>query len=165
MLSIALVDIDEDDQFEIVVGCEDGQVIVFKEESIMYEVDCSAPVTHLASFGVKSFGFALRNGAFGVYLKNSQVWKEKYKAAIVGMCAVFYDNHPEETCLVIGFQDGVVQVRNQMKGRSAVTDSTHCTDSQSRGVFVCYLQEQLRQHQPRPDDDREERRKGKRIQS
>lgn len=56
MLSIALIDIDEDDAFELVVGCEDGQVLVFKDETIMYEIDLNSPVIHLCSFGIKHFG-------------------------------------------------------------------------------------------------------------
>lgn len=58
MLSIVLVDIDEDDSFELVVGCEDGEIIVFKDEEIIYQIEMNSPVIHLCSFGIRNFGLS-----------------------------------------------------------------------------------------------------------
>jgi Ciliary BBSome complex subunit 2, middle region len=57
VLSIILLDIDEDDAFELVVGCEDGQILVYKDENIMYEMEQNSAVTQLCSFGIKNFGY------------------------------------------------------------------------------------------------------------
>jgi hypothetical protein len=56
VLSIILLDIDEDNSFELVVGCEDGQILVFRDETILYEIENNSPVTSLCSFGVRFFG-------------------------------------------------------------------------------------------------------------
>lgn len=119
--AIALIDIDEDDNFELVVGCEDGQVLVFKDEAILYELDTSAPVTHLASFGVRHFAFALRNASFGVYSRNQLLWKDKYKEQVVGLCAVFNNNNIQDIGLVVGYKDGSVQVRHHATGNTLHT--------------------------------------------
>jgi Ciliary BBSome complex subunit 2, middle region len=67
VLSIAFCDIDEDDEYELIVGCEDSSINIFKGEELIYEIDESSPVELLASFGIKHFGFALKNRSFGVY--------------------------------------------------------------------------------------------------
>ena len=70
VLSIILLDVDEDGSYELVCGCEDGQITIFKDASILYEIDANSPVTHMCSFGLKNFGFGLRNGSFGCFSKN-----------------------------------------------------------------------------------------------
>ena len=56
VLSIALLDIDDDNSYELLTGCEDGQLVVFKDSNIMYEIDLHAPVISLCSFGIRVFG-------------------------------------------------------------------------------------------------------------
>ena len=116
VLSILLIDIDEDDSFELLAGCEDGQILVFKDDSIMYEIETHSPVVAMCSFGIRYFGFALRNGAFGCYHKNQLSLQQKHKDQVVGICGVFYDPKPSENALVIGFRDGIVETRNYMTG-------------------------------------------------
>lgn len=103
------------------VGCEDGQIIVYKDDAMLYELDASAPVSHLASFGVRHFAFALRNSSFGVYSRNQQLWKDRYKEQVVGLCAVFNNSNIQDIGLVVGFKDGSVQVRHHGSGQTLHT--------------------------------------------
>lgn len=44
VLCIAFCDIDEDDEFELIVGCEDSSINIFKGEELIQEIDESSAV-------------------------------------------------------------------------------------------------------------------------
>lgn len=45
VLSICFCDVDDDDSTELIVGCEDNNIIIFKDENIETEVNENSPVT------------------------------------------------------------------------------------------------------------------------
>lgn len=114
VLSICFCDIDEDEEYELIVGCEDSTIGVFKGEELLYEIDASAAVTSLCSFGICFFGFALRNGSYGVYEGRTLLWKEKDKEGIVGMSTIYGE---KRNGVVIGFRNGKVEVRDNLTGQ------------------------------------------------
>jgi hypothetical protein len=83
--------VDDDDSTELIVGCEDNNIIIFKDENIETEVNENSPVTDLISFGVVIFGFALKNGSLGVHDKKNLRWKHKQKDPIIGIATFLSD--------------------------------------------------------------------------
>ena len=118
VLAICFCDIDEDQEYELILGCEDSTINIFKGEEMLYEIDESAPVSILASFGLNHYGFGLTTGSYGVYQGRNLLWKERYKEGIVGMTCIFSN---QANGLVIGFRNGRVEVREQMSGEEMYT--------------------------------------------
>lgn len=114
VLSFCFCDVDEDELYELIVGCEDNTIMIFKELEIKHEIIESSPVTFLASFGYEHFGFALRNRHYGIYEKNVLLWKERYKEGVVGMCSIFSDG--DEEGLAVGFRNGRIETRKTVDG-------------------------------------------------
>lgn len=113
VMSICFCDIDEDEEYELIVGCEDASINIFKGEELLYEIDESAAITTLSSFGMNFYGFAMRNGSYGVYEGRNLLWKEKYKDGIIGMSTVYGESRNGIVC---GFRDGNVEVRDHLTG-------------------------------------------------
>ena len=114
VLSICLCDVDEDEVQELVVGCEDSSINIFKGEELINEIEETSAVILLKSFGIQFFAFGLRNGSFGVYERGTRIWKEKYKEGIMGMVPVVRGD--EFGGLIVGFRNGRVELRNSMNG-------------------------------------------------
>jgi Bardet-Biedl syndrome 2 protein len=61
----------------LIVGSEDFDIRVFKEDNIINEQTETEAVTALAAFQGNKFGYGLANGTVGVYEKLQRLWRVK----------------------------------------------------------------------------------------
>lgn len=61
----------------MVVGSDDFELRVFKEDAIISEVTETEAITSLVGFRNNRFGYALANGTVGVYDKLHRAWRVK----------------------------------------------------------------------------------------
>jgi len=53
------------------------------------------------------FGYALSNGAYGVYDRARKLWKSKSKDMVTAICGCDYDlNGDGEKLMIVGFKSG-----------------------------------------------------------
>ncbi|XP_071900114.1 BBSome complex member BBS2 isoform X2 [Anas platyrhynchos] len=78
--SLALCDFDGDGKTELLVGSEDFDIRVFKEDEIVAEMSETETVTALSPMYGSRFGYALSNGTVGVYDKTARYWRIKVDA-------------------------------------------------------------------------------------
>jgi Bardet-Biedl syndrome 2 protein len=62
---------------QLVVGSDDFEVRIFKEDAIMHEVTETEAVTSLVVLNDHSFAYSLANGTVGVYDKLTRTWRVK----------------------------------------------------------------------------------------
>jgi Bardet-Biedl syndrome 2 protein len=62
---------------QLIVGSEDFDIRVFKEDNIINEQTETEAVTALAAFRENKFGYGLANGTVGVYEKLQRLWRVK----------------------------------------------------------------------------------------
>lgn len=62
---------------QLIVGSEDFDIRVFKEDNIINEQTETEAVTALAAFQGNKFGYGLANGTVGVYEKLQRLWRVK----------------------------------------------------------------------------------------
>jgi Bardet-Biedl syndrome 2 protein len=62
---------------QLIVGSEDFDIRVFKEDNIINEQTETEAVTALAAFRGNKFGYGLANGTVGVYEKLQRLWRVK----------------------------------------------------------------------------------------
>merc|ERR1719494_137239 len=77
--SLALCDFDEDGALELLVGSEDFDIRVFKDDEIISEMTETEAVTSLYPLYGSRYGYALANGTVGVYDKSARYWRIKSK--------------------------------------------------------------------------------------
>lgn len=63
--------------FQLVVGSDDFELRIFKEDAIISELTETEAVTSLVGFQNNKFGYALANGTVGVYDKLQRAWRVK----------------------------------------------------------------------------------------
>ena len=100
---------------DLVAGSDDFSIRVYKGEELIFDINENAKITALSKVRTNVFGFSLSNGTFGVYYTRKLLWKQKKQAkvtAIQGMDFKFDD----EFQLVIGFDDGNLEVRKHRQG-------------------------------------------------
>ncbi|XP_065423038.1 Bardet-Biedl syndrome 2 protein isoform X5 [Chrysemys picta bellii] len=78
--SLALCDFDGDGKKELLVGSEDFDIRVFKEDEIVAEMSETETITALSPMYGSRFGYALSNGTVGVYDKTARYWRIKVDA-------------------------------------------------------------------------------------
>jgi Bardet-Biedl syndrome 2 protein len=62
---------------QLIVGSEDFDIRVFKEDNIISEQTETEAVTALTAFRGNKFGYGLANGTVGVYEKLQRLWRVK----------------------------------------------------------------------------------------
>ncbi|CAM9465389.1 unnamed protein product, partial [Sphacelaria rigidula] len=81
--SMAMVDADGDGHMELLVGSDDFEMRVFRQEEVVSEITEADRVTHLECIagkrGSTRWGFGLANGTIGVYDKGRRLWRVKTK--------------------------------------------------------------------------------------
>ena len=68
--------------FQLLVGSEDFDIRVFKNEEILFEMSETEAVTALCPMQGSRFGYALANGTVGVYEKMARWWRIKVENKI-----------------------------------------------------------------------------------
>ncbi|CAH1402083.1 unnamed protein product [Nezara viridula] len=119
--SISLLDLDQDGDNELIVGSDDFELRVFKQDALIHEVTETEAITCLVPLRDHKFAYCLSNGTVGVYDKYTRVWRVKSKNAPV--CLSSYDINgdgiPE---LIIGWSNGKVDARNIRTGEVVFHD-------------------------------------------
>ncbi|XP_076033729.1 BBSome complex member BBS2-like [Oratosquilla oratoria] len=120
--SLALTDFDGDGENELLVGSEDFDIRVFKNDEIISEMTETEAVTALCAMQGSRFGYALSNGTVGVYEKMARWWRIKSKNQAVAIFSYDIDGDgvPE---LITGWSNGKVDARNDRSGEVVFKDN------------------------------------------
>ncbi|KAL4683036.1 hypothetical protein H8957_006313 [Semnopithecus entellus] len=113
--SLALCDFDGDGKKELLVGSEDFDIRVFKEDEIVAEMTETEVVTSLCPMYGSRFGYALSNGIVGVYDKTARYWRIKSKNHAMSIHA-FDLNSDGVNELITGWSNGKVDARSDRTG-------------------------------------------------
>ncbi|MPC23799.1 Bardet-Biedl syndrome 2 [Portunus trituberculatus] len=124
--SLTLTDFDGDEENELLVGSEDFDIRVFKNEEIMFEISETEAVTALCPMQGSRFGYALANGTVGVYEKLSRWWRIKSKNQAIAIYSYDLDGDgvPE---LITGWSNGKIDARNDRSGEVMFKDNFQST--------------------------------------
>ncbi|KAK7870413.1 hypothetical protein R5R35_003747 [Gryllus longicercus] len=120
--SLALLDYDQDGDNELIVGSEDFEVRVFKEDCIISEQTETEAVTSLVAFRGSKFGYGLANGTVGVYEKFQRLWRVKSKNRAVAIHSYDLDGDGVEE-LITGWSNGKIDARNSRTGEVIFKDN------------------------------------------
>ncbi|KAM9508831.1 BBSome complex member BBS2 isoform 4-T4 [Guaruba guarouba] len=120
--SLALCDFDGDGKTELLVGSEDFDIRVFKQDEIVAEMSETETVTALNPMCGSRFGYALSNGTVGVYEKTNRYWRIKSKNQAISIHA-FDLNSDGVSELITGWSNGKVDARNDRTGEVIFKDN------------------------------------------
>lgn len=121
--AMAFCDVEEDGQLELLVGSDDFEIRVFRDEEVLLETTETDRPTALAPLHHAVFGYALSNGTVGVYDKpGARRWrvKTKHVANAIAGFDLDGDGHPE---LVTGWSNGKLEVRSDRSGEVLFKDA------------------------------------------
>nr|CAD7423098.1 unnamed protein product [Timema monikensis] len=120
--SLTLLDFDQDGENELIVGSEDFDIRVFKEDHIISEQTETEAVTSLAAFNNSKFGYGLANGTVGVYDKFQRLWRVKSKNRAMSIYAYDLDGDGVEE-LITGWSNGKIDARSSRTGEVMFKDN------------------------------------------
>jgi Bardet-Biedl syndrome 2 protein len=104
------------------VGSDDHDIRVFKEDAITYELSETDTITCLCAIGPQTFAYALSNGTVGVYHKKERLWRIKSKNQAVSLLS-FDINNDGILELVTGWTNGKLDARNIENGEVLFRDN------------------------------------------
>ncbi|XP_057298017.1 Bardet-Biedl syndrome 2 protein-like [Hydractinia symbiolongicarpus] len=162
--SLALVDFDSDGNKELLVGSEDFDIRVFKDDEIIAEMTETEAVTSLHALYGSRFGYALSNGTVGVYDRSARYWriKSKNQAVTIHSFDLDGDGVPE---LVTGWSNGKVDARSDRTGEvvfkdnlstavSAVLDADYRMDGKDQ-LVVCSMDGEVKGFVPTVSENKQ----------
>lgn len=115
--ALCLVDFDSDGVDEMLAGSDDFAIRVFKGEEIIHDITEKSKVILLTKITTAVFGYALSNGAYGVYSFKKKQWKSKNKDLVTAICGCDVDLFGDgQKLMIVGFQSGVIEVRKAFSG-------------------------------------------------
>ncbi|KAJ9598202.1 hypothetical protein L9F63_011122 [Diploptera punctata] len=120
--SLVLLDFDHDGENELIVGSEDFDIRVFKEDNIINEQTETEAVTALAAFNGNKFGYGLANGTVGVYEKLQRLWRVKSKNRAVAIYGFDLNGDGIEE-LITGWSNGKIDARSSRTGEVMFKDN------------------------------------------
>ncbi|CAN8028498.1 unnamed protein product, partial [Ixodes persulcatus] len=120
--ALALYDYLKDGLNELLVGSEDFDIRIFKEDIIVSEITETEAITALCPITEDCFAYALSNGTIGVYKGTDRIWRIKSKNHVT--CLHGYDidgdGVPE---LITGWSNGKVDGRHVTTGEVVFRDA------------------------------------------
>ncbi|KAL5007643.1 hypothetical protein ScPMuIL_016449 [Solemya velum] len=123
--SLALLDFNNDGQNELIVGSEDYDIRVFKEDEIIAELTETDTITCLCEMQDTKFGYALANGTVGVYDRNARYWRIKSKNQPMTIHGFDLDSDGVLE-LITGWSNGKVDARSDRTGEVIFKDNFTC---------------------------------------
>ncbi|XP_077372555.1 BBSome complex member BBS2 [Festucalex cinctus] len=120
--SLVLCDFTGDGKNELLVGSEDFDIRVFKEDELVSEMTENETVTALCHMHSSRFGYALANGTVGVYDRNSRYWRIKSKNHAMSIHA-FDLNGDGVVELITGWSNGKIDARSDRTGEVIFRDN------------------------------------------
>mmetsp|Transcript_21661 Transcript_21661/g.44275 ORF Transcript_21661/g.44275 Transcript_21661/m.44275 type:complete len:703 (+) Transcript_21661:114-2222(+) len=120
--AMAFCDVDEDGALELLVGSEDYEIRVFRNEEVISETTETEMIVALAPMRRTTFAYALANGTIGVYDKPGQrKWrvKSKNEACAIAGFDLDGDGMPE---VISGWGNGKLEVRSDTTGELIYKD-------------------------------------------
>ncbi|KAH0619482.1 hypothetical protein JD844_000139 [Phrynosoma platyrhinos] len=120
--SLALCDFDGDGKKELLVGSEDFDIRVFKEDEIVAEMSETETVTALTPMCSSHFGYALSNGTVGIYNRTARYWRIKSKNHAMSIHA-FDINSDGVSELITGWSSGKIDARSDRTGEVIFKDN------------------------------------------
>ncbi|OQV23575.1 Bardet-Biedl syndrome 2 protein-like protein [Hypsibius exemplaris] len=112
---LVLFDVNKDGQVEVIAGCDDHQIRVFRETEQIFSMSETDKIVSLAVLKDQNFVYGLANGTVGVYEQYERRWRVKSKSkplAVLGF-DVTGDGEPEILC---GWASGKFEIRDRFSG-------------------------------------------------
>ncbi|KAM4553842.1 BBSome complex member BBS2 [Fundulus diaphanus] len=120
--SLVLCDFTGDGKNELLVGSEDFDIRVFKEDQLVSEMTENETVTSLCHMHGSRFGYALANGTVGVYDRTARYWRIKSKNHAMSIHA-FDLNGDGVVELITGWSNGKIDARSDRTGEVIFKDN------------------------------------------
>uniref|UniRef100_A0AAY4ENS5 Bardet-Biedl syndrome 2 protein homolog n=1 Tax=Denticeps clupeoides TaxID=299321 RepID=A0AAY4ENS5_9TELE len=120
--SLVLCDFTGDGKNELLVGSEDFDIRVFKEDELVTEMAENETVTSLCHMHGSRFGYALANGTVGVYDRTARYWRIKSKNHAMSIHA-FDLNADGVVELITGWSNGKIDARSDRTGEVIFKDN------------------------------------------
>lgn len=112
--SIILFDFNRDNDREILLGCEDEKIRIYKHDKFIRELNEMGAVKKIIAVG-PLLTFILRNGTVGVYEEHVRLWRIKSKSCAT--CAAPYDLlGTGQMQIILGWDCGKIDVRDSRSG-------------------------------------------------
>lgn len=112
--TIILFDINRDNDLEILLGCEDEKIRIYKHDKFLRELNENGPVKNITQIG-SLLTFILKNGTVGVYEEHVRLWRIKSKSCAT--CAAPYDLlGTGQLQIILGWENGKIDVRDSRSG-------------------------------------------------
>ena len=112
--SMVLFDFNRDNDLEIILGCEDEKIRIYKQDKFLRELNENGPVKNVVKIGLL-LAFILRNGTVGVYEEHVRLWRIKSKSSAT--CAAAYDLlGTGQLQIILGWENGKIDVRDSRSG-------------------------------------------------
>ena len=121
------------------MGSDDFAIRIFKGEEIIHDIAEKAKVVGLSRITSTSFGYALSNGAYGVYNLKKKQWKARNKDKVTAICGCDVDVFGNgQKLLVLGFESGQIEVRSHISGENVFTRKIEGAGSVAKIFFYDY---------------------------
>mmetsp|Transcript_1183 Transcript_1183/g.3589 ORF Transcript_1183/g.3589 Transcript_1183/m.3589 type:complete len:718 (+) Transcript_1183:115-2268(+) len=119
--ALAFCDVNDDGVPEMLCGTEDFEMRIFRNEDVIKEITETDVIIRLEPVHKTRFAYALMHGTVGVYDRMARAWRVKSKNRVNCINCFDLDNDgiPE---LIVGWENGKVEVRNEKSGEVLCKD-------------------------------------------
>lgn len=119
--ALTICDINADGIAELVVGSDDFELRVFRDEELLDEITEADRILFLKPIKGNRFAYGLSNGSVGVYAQNKRLWRVKTKNQVTSL-NVFDVNSDGIEEILIGWSNGTFHARWQENGEILFKD-------------------------------------------